>query len=189
MDYKYTLDDLKSMQSWSFAHKIGVTQTRILEWYLRFDGKVAVNFSGGKDSTVLLSLARSIYPDLPAVFVDTGLEFPEVVNFVKSQENVVIIKPQFCKICTNCKEGCFSKVVKIHGWNFPNKDTAKTIKYARRGTNWAVNAMNGLKNDGTVSEFRERTFKKWSFLLDDKFKISDECCKILKEKPLDKWHK
>ena len=45
-----------------------------------------IGYSGGKDSTVLLHLVRSIYPDVPAVFVDTGLEYPEIREFVKSSD-------------------------------------------------------------------------------------------------------
>lgn len=80
------------MQSWSLEHKIQVTQTRIIEWYERNDGKVYISFSGGKDSTVLLDLARRIYPDIPAVFVDTGLEYPEIKEFVKTIPNVEGVK-------------------------------------------------------------------------------------------------
>ena len=61
---KYTSEDLKTMKSWSFERKIQVTQTRIIEWYQHFNGNVYVSFSGGKDSTVLLDLARRIYPDI-----------------------------------------------------------------------------------------------------------------------------
>lgn len=74
----YTSDDLKTMQAWSLERKIRVTQTRIIEWYQHYKGQVYVSFSGGKDSTVLLDLARRIYPEIPAVFVDTGLEYPEI---------------------------------------------------------------------------------------------------------------
>lgn len=70
---KYTLEDLKTMQAWSLERKIQVTQTRLIEWYHKFGGKVYVSFSGGKDSTVLLHIARQLYPDIEAVFVDTGL--------------------------------------------------------------------------------------------------------------------
>ena len=49
------------MQGWSLERKIRVTQTRIMEWYMRYDGQVFISFSGGKDSTVLLDLARRVY--------------------------------------------------------------------------------------------------------------------------------
>ena len=80
--HKYTPEDLKTMQAWSLERKIQVTQTRLIEWYQKFQGKVYVSFSGGKDSTVLLHIARQIYPDIEAVFVDTGLEYPEIKEFV-----------------------------------------------------------------------------------------------------------
>lgn len=51
------------MQGWSLERKIRVTQTRIMEWYMRYDGQVFISFSGGKDSTVLLDLARRVYQD------------------------------------------------------------------------------------------------------------------------------
>ena len=88
IENKYTTADLKEMQAWSLERKIQVTQTRILEWYMKNGGQVYVSFSGGKDSTILLDLARRIYPDIPAVFVDTGLEYPEIREFVKTIENV-----------------------------------------------------------------------------------------------------
>lgn len=58
---KHTRQDLKIMQGWSLERKIRVTQTRIMEWYMRYDGQVFISFSGGKDSTVLLDLARRVY--------------------------------------------------------------------------------------------------------------------------------
>ena len=93
MTQTYTYEDLKTMQAWSIERKIKVTQAKIIEWYTRFDGYVYVSFSGGKDSTVLLDLARRIYPDLEAVFVDTGLEYPELRDFVKTIDNVTWLKP------------------------------------------------------------------------------------------------
>ena len=48
----YTNKDLNTMQSWPLERKIRVTQTKIIEWYLHYKGKVAVAFSGGVDSTV-----------------------------------------------------------------------------------------------------------------------------------------
>jgi len=54
---------------------------------------VYVSFSGGLDSTVLLHIVRNyLYDDIPAVFADTGLEYPELVKFVKTFNNVTILK-------------------------------------------------------------------------------------------------
>lgn len=82
------------MQKWSLERKIQVAQTRIIEWYQHWDGQVYVSFSGGKDSTVLLDLVRRIYPEVEAIFCDTGLEYPEIRQFVKEFENVTILRPK-----------------------------------------------------------------------------------------------
>lgn len=64
----YTRQDLSIMQAWPLERKIRVTQAKILEWYHHYGGRIAVSFSGGKDSTVLLDLVRRAFPDVPAVF-------------------------------------------------------------------------------------------------------------------------
>lgn len=73
---KRTIDDLAMLQALPLDVKIEKTKRRIKEWYDYWDGQVYVSFSGGKDSTVLLDLVRNVcgYTDVPAVFVDTGLE-------------------------------------------------------------------------------------------------------------------
>jgi 3'-phosphoadenosine 5'-phosphosulfate sulfotransferase (PAPS reductase)/FAD synthetase len=75
--------DLKQLQSIPLSQKILMTQARIREWYEYFDGNVYVSFSGGKDSTVLKHIVDGIYDDIPAVFVNTGLEYPEIQKFVR----------------------------------------------------------------------------------------------------------
>ena len=57
--------------------------------------QVFTSFSGGKDSTVLLDLARQVCPDIPAVYVDTGLEYPELRDFVKTKDNVIWLRPRY----------------------------------------------------------------------------------------------
>ena len=50
-----------------------------------------VSFSGGKDSMAVLTLARKAGVN-EAFFLDTGIEFPETIAFVKSQGVPVIEK-------------------------------------------------------------------------------------------------
>ena len=76
VDVLHSKEQLEEMQRLPLPRKIQITTARIIEWYQHYNGKVYVAFSGGKDSTVLLDIVRRIYPDVPAVFSDTGLEFP-----------------------------------------------------------------------------------------------------------------
>ena len=65
------------------------------EWIKEaIDGQVYVSFSGGKDSTVLKHIVDSMYDDVPSLFVNTGLEYPEIQRFAMSQKNVVTVRPK-----------------------------------------------------------------------------------------------
>jgi len=176
---RHTHEDLKIMQGWGLARKIQVTQTRIMEWYYRWDGACYVSFSGGKDSTLLLYLARRCFPDIEAVFVDTGLEFPEVRAFAISQANVTVLKPKMR----------FDEVVREYGWCYPGKDVARTIRYAKKGSQWAKDRLNGVNGDGSPSKYRESHYVKWGELLHSGILISDICCEIMKETPLNEYAK
>lgn len=115
----HSREELEEMQRLPLQRKIQITTARIIEWYQHYDGKVYVAFSGGKDSTVLLDIVRRIYPDVPAVFSDTGLEFPEVREFVKSCENVTIARPEMN----------FRKVIEVYGYPVVSKRVANTVEY------------------------------------------------------------
>ena len=167
---KYTKEKLKELQSLPLEDKIFLSQQRIEEWYEHWGGAVFVAFSGGKDSTVLLHIVRNIFPDVKAVYIDTGLEYPEVKQFVKTFDNVDIIRPKMP----------FNQVIKEYGWVFPSKEGATTIEYARKGSVWAKNKLEGLNADGSYSKYQQR-YKKWKFLENAPVKISAKCCKIMKK--------
>ena len=90
-----TKQELIMLQSLPLDIKIMKTKRRICEW-IDFYGEngVYVSFSGGKDSIVLLDLVRQVKPNIPAVFIDTGLEYPETKEFVNSIDNVTILRPK-----------------------------------------------------------------------------------------------
>ena len=91
-----TRDELIMMQSLPLEIKVAKSKLRLEEFIRTMGGadKVYISFSGGKDSTVLLDLVRSVYPDIEAVFSNTGLEYPEIVDFVKTKDNVTIVRPK-----------------------------------------------------------------------------------------------
>lgn len=89
-----TREDLKYYQSLPLDMKIAKTKDNIREFVREFGvDDVYVSFSGGKDSTVLLDIARKMYPEIEAVFVNTGLEYPEIQKFVRTFDNVRVVYP------------------------------------------------------------------------------------------------
>lgn len=82
-----TLQELRERQAWSLDKKCDHALGTIEAFVNRMGGldKVYISFSGGKDSTVLFHLARRIYPDILAVFLNTGNEYPDIIQFVNQQ--------------------------------------------------------------------------------------------------------
>lgn len=120
---KHTISDLYQMQSMPLNIKVRMTQNRIRGWVDEYgeDG-VYVSFSGGKDSTVLLDIVRKMYPGIVAVFVDTGLEYPEIRDFVKTFDNVEWLKPK----------KTFRQVIEEYGYPFISKEVSERVYGARR---------------------------------------------------------
>jgi len=173
-----TKDDLIKMQSVPLEIKILMTQRRIREWVTEFgtDG-VYVSFSGGKDSTVLLHLVRELYPDVEAVFVNTGLEYPEIQRFVRTFDNVKILYPEMN----------FMQVIKEYGYPMLGKEISKKIAAARNGREWALKYLEGrAEYKGKTSQYN---LKKYFPLLSADFMVSDKCCNVMKKKPLKKYEK
>lgn len=170
------------MQGWTLERKIQVTQLRIMEWYERWDGMVYIAFSGGKDSTVLLDLARRVAPDIPAVFSDTGLEFPEIREFVSTIENVQSVKPKTP----------FNKVVKEYGYPVVGKQQARFIRDLQNQSENNIQTVNlrltGYNKDGTYCPSFKLS-QKWVYLKDAPFKISEQCCDFIKKKPMKEYSK
>nr|WP_243259487.1 phosphoadenosine phosphosulfate reductase family protein [Eubacterium sp. 1001713B170207_170306_E7] len=146
-----------------------------MEWYQYWHGQVCVSFSGGKDSTVLLDLARHIYPDIPAIFVDTGLEYPEIRRFALSQDNVFRLKPKLR----------FDEVIKEYGYPVISKRVAGAVEDAKRNLPLGKITTGIQQLMGTYQEGRSWfSFPKWYFLIDAPFKISVRCCDVMKKAPI-----
>lgn len=122
MEAVHDVKRLAELQALPLERKIQITQTRIIEWYQHYNGNVVVSFSGGKDSTVLLHLVRKLYPDVRAVFSNTGLEYPEIQKFAKSFDLVDTVTPKMR----------FDQVISTYGYPLISKEVAEAIYYARR---------------------------------------------------------
>ena len=137
----HTIQELKQFQAMPLEVKIAMTKVRIRDWvnYYGQEG-VYVSFSGGKDSTVLLHMVREEYPDIPAVFVDTGLDYPEIRQFVKTFDNVTWVKPKLT----------FKQVIEKYGYPFISKEVAECVNGARK-------YLTQLVADGTILQTDRQT--------------------------------
>ena len=123
MENRHTLQELKQWQALPLNIKILMTKQRIRDWINEYgESGVYVSFSGGKDSTVLLDLVRQDYPNVPAVFVDTGLEYPEIREFVKTFDNVEWLRPKMN----------FRQVIEKYGYPFISKEVSECLYEARK---------------------------------------------------------
>lgn len=186
---KYTREDLRRLQSEPLEDKIQISIAKIGEWYLWCKNQCHVSFSGGKDSTVLADLCaqwcKAIDQTLHLVFVDTGLEYPEIKHHVKTfaqwlrekheiEVNLEILRPKMR----------FDEVIRAYGYPIISKEVAHALYYAGRKSKWAADLLAGVDKYGIENEYRLKRYAKWNHLLNVDFLIGSRCCNIMKERPL-----
>ena len=157
--------------------KLLLTRMRIQQWYEYWNGNVYVAFSGGKDSTVLAHIVHKMYPDVPLVFNNTGLEFPEIKEFVKTfGDKVTWLKPKLS----------YQKVVAKYGFALVSKETSQKIHEIRHTKSDKLRdiRINGYPNTGYG-----KVANKWLFLKDAPFEISHRCCDALKKEPARRYER
>lgn len=179
---KHSKDDLRQMQSLPLKAKILMTQRRIRDWVDYWNGDVYVSFSGGKDSTVLKHIVDGMYDDIPSVFVNTGLEYPEIQQFVRDikagkfscfNPDVEIIRPEMR----------FDEVIKKYGFPVISKRVAAYAETARRNPD--SQRARWLRGDDKTKFVNP----KWFFIVDAPFKVSAECCTVMKKKPFKQYER
>lgn len=173
-----TIQELQQRQQWPLHQKIDHALGTV-EAFVARTGKVPyVSFSGGKDSTVLLDLIRRfLYPDIKAVFCNTGNEFPEIVKFVRRTENITVIRPEMT----------VRQVIDKYGFPLISKEQSKFIWEARhtKSEKLLFQRLNG-RPDG---RFKKKISDRWKFLLNTPFEVGHKCCECLKKRPFRKYEK
>jgi 3'-phosphoadenosine 5'-phosphosulfate sulfotransferase (PAPS reductase)/FAD synthetase len=187
----FTKADLKAFQSETLPQKEQRSLAKIAEWFSYWQNMVFIAFSGGKDSSVLADLCaywcKAVGATLYLVFVNTGLEYPEIQKHVKNFAEYLrkkynievvleILYPQMR----------FDEVIKKYGYPMISKEVAKCVSSAKRLDSKCgqvcrerLNGTHKQKN-GEISLFNCEKYKP---LLDVDFDISHRCCDVMKKSP------
>lgn len=143
-----------------------------------------ISFSGGKDSTILHYLIDMALPNnrIPRVFINTGIEYNYIVEFVKElaskDDRFIILKP------SQPIKPMLEKV----GYPFKSKLHSHWLSiYNNSGLTNAVKKYLG-EIEGNI-KFICPNILKYQFTKDFNIKCSEKCCTKLKKDPTKKWQK
>lgn len=167
-----TIQELEARQKWTLNQKIDHAVGTV-EAFIAKTGKTPyVSFSGGKDSTVLLDLVRRfVDKDIKAVFCNTGNEYPEIVRFVRSTENVTIIRPEIT----------FKQVISRYGFPLISKEQAHGIRQAKTTKSEKLLSIRLHGSDPKKGYRSGKIADRWQFLIKERFDVSEQCCEYLKK--------
>ena len=143
-----------------------------------------ISFSGGKDSTILHYLIDMALPNnrIPRVFINTGIEYNYIVDFVKElaskDDRFIILKPS----------QPIKQMLERVGYPFKSKEHSMRVDQFNKGSNakfikkylWQTDYKGQLVcPKSLLYQFEEQ----------GKYHYSNLCCNELKKKPIHKWQK
>lgn len=177
---KHTTEELKMMQQLPLEMKEQLSIDRVRSWVNVYgENGCFVSYSGGKDSTVLIHLVHRIYPNIPAVYVDTGLEYPEVRRVAIANANIVL-KPKMK----------FRDVISKYGYPVISKEVAEDVhKFkATRSDFMMRKLLYGIRRNGQIGRLGTIP-KKHIPLIYAPFDVHNACCDVMKKKPMKEFRK
>jgi len=179
---KISAELLAERVAWSLDRKIQESWHRMEQFYnwCRVEGKTcSLSFSGGLDSTVMLHLMRSNpflkTAPIPVYFADTGIEYPEIREFVKSTPGVEWVR----------SDKKFKEIIDQYGYPIISKKTSYYLHELQqtKSAHMVKLRLTGWRKDGTHSPMGCIS-KKWQFLVGAPFKVSHRCCDFMKKRPM-----
>ena len=163
------------IEEYNFILTDRITKIKSIDNQYNLEKNSYLSFSGGLDSTVLHHLLDKALPNnrIPRVFMNTGIEYVKLVEFVKGiKDDRIEIRTPKKSIRNTLEEVGYPFKSKQHSLNlsvYQNSGMTKTnINYLGKGTKETFLCPNCLK---------------YQFSEDFKIKVSDRCCFEFKKKP------
>jgi 3'-phosphoadenosine 5'-phosphosulfate sulfotransferase (PAPS reductase)/FAD synthetase len=171
-----TYEELRQRQNWTLEQKIDHAVAVVSTFIEKVRNNIFVSYSGGKDSSVMLDIIRRfVDKTVPAVFCNTGNEYPEVVQFVRQTDNVTVIRPEI-----NIRQ-----IIDKYGFPLISKEQSQYIRQAKHTHS---EKLRNIRLHGSINGIG-KIAERWKFLIDAPFDVSEKCCDLLKKKPFKKFNK
>ena len=146
-----------------------------------------ISFSGGKDSTILHYLVDMALPNnrIPRVFINTGIEYNYIVDFVKElaskDDRFIILKPTIA----------IKPMLEKYGYPFKSKEHSLRVSEFNRNAqaNFLRKYITGIDKNGKETTFKCPKVLLYQFEEKGKYNYSNKCCYKLKKEPCKKWEK
>lgn len=171
------------MDEFEFMLEDRIAKIQAINKQYDLENNAYISFSGGKDSTILHHLIDLALPNnnIPRVFINTGIEYLDIVRFVKelSKEDnrFVIIAPT-----KNVKE-----TLETYGYPFKSKQHSHNVAIYQRNVDkkelcLSLKRYLNIIESNTMFKCPKKLY--YQFTKNFNIKISDECCNRLKKIPV-----
>lgn len=201
------MSELKELQSLPLGDKIKMTK-EILERYIDYHGKdiCYMSLSGGIGSTVLYFLLKEVEPTIPAVFINTRNEYPEVVKHVyllKAQNNKKYAKKMRKYLPYNDPRNIGDTITVMFPEMLQREVFMKKgyLVFSKKVTRQLSDCRSFMKQnpDGYFKEDRFKNkmntenrysvSKRYRYLLAAPFPIKEGCCQCLKHSVFERYQR
>lgn len=179
---KLSYNEVRTRQALPYEIKIRMTETRLRE-FIGYYGEtgVAVSFSGGLDSTFALAFIRKRYPNVKAISV-LAIECLQNIELINNTPNVQIVAPRYGQ----------QEIISKFGFPVVSKRVSKSLQALKHPSEKNAKirglALTGITSTGRAAK-TYKLAKKWKFLINAPFEISNKCCYYMKETPIINWCK
>lgn len=175
------------MEEFEFLLEDRIAKIQSINQQYDLEKNAYLSFSGGKDSTILHYLIDLALPNnkIPRVFINTGIEYLDIVKFIKDLAKVddrfVIIEPKHS----------IKKILEKYGYPFKSKQHSHNLAIYWRNKdkeyNLSIKRYLGIIKSNTIIRCPKKL--EYQFTPSFNLKCSDECCNRLKKEPIKKWSK
>lgn len=171
------------MSDFEFMVNDRITKIRSINEQYNLEKNAYVSFSGGKDSLVASLLLDKALPknNIPRVYIDTGIEYQEIRNYVWS---LAVKDKRFYVLKSGIN---IKKMLEKDGYPFKSKQHSHNIAiYQRNGL-----TKTNIKYLGKAEKasFLCPKVLEYQFSPEFTLKLSDKCCYRLKKEVASKWEK